>query len=175
MPGLVNEIIVKQYEQSLGDVRGIILAESAGMTVADADRLRLELYGAGVQLLVVKNRLLKIALENKGIQGLDEFCTGLTAVVVLKDDPISLAKIVKKFEKDLETFKIKQGYLDGQVLDIAEVKQLADIPPREVLLVKVLICLNTPVVSFVNVLSGVMRNTVGVINAIKEKKENEAE
>lgn len=175
MPGIVNESIVKEYEQCLGSTQGLILTDSAGMKVADVDRLRSEIYPLGGQYLVVKNRLLKIALERKGIQGLDGDCSGSTAAIVLNDEPVALAKIVKKFEKELETFKIKRGYLDGQVLDISEVKQLADIPPREVLLAQVLMCMNAPVSGFVNVLSGVLRSAVCVINAIKEKKENEAE
>lgn len=173
MPGIVNQGIMRQYVQDMDTANGFILAEFKGVTVDAADSFRSDLFQSGSRFRVVKNRLFKVILNDRDIGGLDEVCQGSTAAILLTEDPVGTAKVVKAFEKDNAVFKIKAGYLDGQVLTSADVISLASIPSREVLIAKLLMCMNGPISGFVNVLNGVMRNTVGVLNAIKEQKENE--
>jgi ribosomal protein L10 len=173
MAGFVNQGIVDQYEKDLEGSSGFILTEFKGTRVADIERFRREVFREGGQCRVVKNRLLKIALQRHSIEGIEANCSGSTVVVLLGEYPIAIAKVVKSYEEEIEFIKIKVGYLDGQVLDSARVVEFASISSREALLAKVLMCMNAPASGFVNVLGGVLRNAVGVIKAIKDKKENE--
>ena len=172
MPGVVNQGIIQQYSQDMENTSGFILAEFKGVEVADADVFRSDLFQSGSRFRVVKNRLFKVILKDHSIDGLDEICQGSTAAIMLTSDPVATAKVVKDFEKSNKIFKIKAGYLDGQILTSEDVIKLASIPSREVLIAKLLMCLNGPVSGMVNVLSGVLRNAVGVLDAIREKKEN---
>ena len=171
MPSLVNEILLKDYEHKLKDTRGFLLLENKGMKVANIEEMRSALHPLGEKLLVVKNRLLKIALKDFMQVEMSEDLSGSTIVVPISEDPIALAKLVKGFGKTIEFCDIRTGFLDGQVLSIDDIKKLADIPSREVLLAQILMCMNAPISGFATVLSGVLRNMVGVVNAIKEDKE----
>lgn len=175
MPGFVNDEIVKVYQKKLEGATGVVLTDLCGMPVATSDEVRSGFFKAEGSFFVVKNRLLKIVLKNKGFEGLDDDCKGMTGVVVLKDEPVAVAKVVRDFEKNIEQFKIKKGYLDGSLLDASDVRELAKIPSREVLLSRLLMCLNSPVSGFVTVLSGLLGKTVRVFDAIREEKEKNAE
>lgn len=175
MASLVNETIVKQYQEDLNDASGIILTQFQGVGVSDIDALRRELEGVGSRYRVFKNRLAKVAFKGTAFEGLENDLKGSTAAIVIKGDIVEASKVVKKYTKQVDALSIKSGCVEGQVLSQTEIEAIASIPPREVLIAKMLMCLNAPISGLVNVLSGVMRNTVGVINAIKEKKEKDGE
>ena len=86
-------------------------------------------------------------------------------------DPVSPAKILVDFAKDTKKTEIKGGVLDGKTIDVDGVKYLASLPSKEELLAKMMGSLNAPVTGLVMALSGVMRNLVCALNAIKEQKE----
>mgnify|MGYP000001810952 CR=1 FL=1 len=91
---------------------------------------------AGVKYGVVKNTMLRIAANEAGIEGLEPVLEKNTAIAVAPEDPVAVAKIICDFAKENKALTIKAGVLDGQVIDEAAIKALAELPPKEVLIAK---------------------------------------
>ena len=152
-----------------------VIVDYKGITVADDTKLRKELREAGCDYKVVKNTLLKLALQAAGINGLENVLEGTTAIAYSKDDYVSGAKILSNYaDKSKDVFNVKAGFVDGNVLDAKGVKELGELPPKEVLVAKALGGLNAPITGFVTVLNGTMKGLVVALNAIAEKKGAEA-
>ena len=112
-----------------------VLTEYRGLTVAQLKELRRSL-GENAQYAVVKNTLTKIAANEAGIDTLDDLFSGPTAVAFVTGDPVESAKGLRDFAKDNPNLIIKGGVLDGKALSADEIKKLADLESREVLLAK---------------------------------------
>jgi large subunit ribosomal protein L10 len=112
-----------------------VLTEYRGLTVAQMKTLRRSL-GETANYAVVKNTLTKIAAKQAGIEGLDSLLTGPSAIAFIKGDPVVGAKGLRDFAKAHPLLVIKGGYMDGNLLSVAEISQLADLESREVLLAK---------------------------------------
>lgn len=166
---------VAELAESLkGSCTGVIV-DYKGISVADDTKLRKELREAGCDYKVVKNTLLKLALHEAGIDGLENVLEGTTAIAVSKDDYVAGAKILCGFaDKNKEFFNVKAGFVDGNAVDEKGVKELAELPPKEVLVAKALGGLNAPISGFVTVLNGTLKGLVVALNAIAEKKGAEA-
>ncbi|MGX8700196.1 50S ribosomal protein L10 [Caproiciproducens sp.] len=172
-----SEKILEQKKQAVsalaeslkGACTGVIV-DYKGITVAQDTKLRKELREAGNDYMVVKNTLLRLALKDAGIDGLDHVLEGTTALAISKDDYVSSAKILAKFAETSKTFELKAGFVDGGVIDADGVKELAALPSKEVLVAKALGGLNAPITGFVTVLSGTMKGLVVALNAIAEKQ-----
>ncbi len=119
-------------EKIQGAVSGV-LVDYKGITVADDTKLRAELREAGVEYAVVKNTMLRFALEGTGFEGLYSSLEGTTALALAHaEDPMAAARILQKFaEKPNNTFALKAGFLDGDVLNTEEVVAIAKLPGRE--------------------------------------------
>ena len=139
-----------------------VLVEYKGINVADDTKLRKEMREAGDSYQVVKNTMLKRALEQAGIEGLDSLLEG------------SAPKALKKYADTSKTFKIKGGFVDGGAVDAEGVKALADLPSKEVLVATVLGGLNAPITGFVRVLNGTIQGLAIALNAIAEKQSAQA-
>ena len=101
---------------------------------------------------------------------MDNVLEGSTALAVSPTDHVAAAKILSEYAEKSKTFEIKAGYVEGKVIDAAAVSELAKMPPKEVLVAKVLGGLNAPISGFVNVLNGNIRGLVVALNAIAEKQ-----
>jgi large subunit ribosomal protein L10 len=149
----------------------LFLASYKGMTYEELSNVRNSIKSNGDDFRVVKNRLLKIALRNNNIEGLDEYLTEPTACAIVFGDPASVAKDLKKFSKDFKKFDIKGGLLENSPLTKEDVIAFADLPSREELLSKMLGSLTAPARNFVSLLANIPRSLLNVLNAIKENKE----
>ena len=166
---------VAELAESLKGACTGVIVDYKGISVADDPKLRKELREAGCEYKVVKNTLLKLALQEAGINGLENVLEGTTAIAVSKEDYVAGAKILCGFaDKSKEIFNVKAGFVDGNVVDAKGVKELAELPPKEVLVAKALGGLNAPITGFVTVLNGTMKGLVVALNAIAEKKGAEA-
>ena len=150
-----------------------VLVEYKGINVADDTKLRKEMREAGDSYQVVKNTMLKRALEQAGIEGLDSLLEGSTALA-LGEDYVSAPNALKKYADTSKTFKIKGGFVDGGAVDAEGVKALADLPSKEVLVATVLGGLNAPITGFVRVLNGTIQGLAIALNAIAEKQSAQA-
>ena len=163
---------VEELTAALSNAKAIYLADFTGMDVAKVTGLRNKLRDAEVGYQVVKNRLAKRAAAEAGISGLDEHLVGPTAIAFTNEDPIAPAKILQDFADEDDTFSIKSGFMDGQILSPNEGEVLSKMPSREELLGKVLGSVQSPIYGLAGVLNGLLRNLVGVIGAIEEKQKS---
>jgi len=166
-----KETVVEGIQEKLAASQSVVLYDYRGLTVLEVSQLRNKMREAGVEYKVLKNTMIKRAAENLNIEGIDEYLHGPTAVAFGLNDPVVPAKILSDFIKAAKKTEIKGGILAGKVVDEAGVKNLAELPSKEELLAKMLGSLNAPVQGLVMVLSGVMRNFVCALNAIREQKE----
>ena len=164
---------VAELKDLLSSSKGVILVNYAGLNVADDTELRKQMREAGIKYLVAKNTFLRIAAKEAGLEGLDAYLEHNTAVAFSPEDPVAPAKILNDFSKKHEALQLKCGALDGKVISVEEVKALAELPSREELLAK-LGSMQAPISGAVNVLQGVIRNFVYVVDAVREKKEKES-
>lgn len=168
-----KQAIVAELKEKLTGAKGAVFTTYKGLTVAQDTKLRKALREAGVEYRVVKNTLTRIAANEAGIEGLNEYLEGTTALAVSMEDAVAPAKVISDFIKEnkLESLEIKVGLLDGKVISLDEVKALADLPSREVLIARVMAGMQSPLTGFVNVLQGNIRNMVYVLEAIRKQKE----
>ena len=146
-----------------------VLVDYKGITVDADTKLRKELRAAGVKYSVVKNSLLRFASKSAGFDAMDQFLTGTTALAT-SDDLVAPAKILSTYAKKNQHFTIKAGFVEGKMISADEVKALADLPPKEMLIARVLCGFNAPISGFANVLSANLRGLAVALNAIAEKK-----
>ena len=158
-----KQIVDKLAEQMKSAHTGVVV-DYRGITVEEDTKLRKQLRESGSQYKVVKNTLLGLALKEAGID----------AVAVNADDYVAPAKILNDFAKTSKTFTIKGGFLDGKVVSLDEVKTLAGLPSKEVLLSEVVRGLDAPVTGLVTALNGVIKGLVIALNAIAEKEQKQS-
>jgi large subunit ribosomal protein L10 len=174
-----KKVIVDNLAEQISSAKAVVLTSYKGLTVAQDTELRTELRQAGVSYHVVKNTMLRLAAKKAGVEGLDEFLEGTTAFAFSTDDAVAPAKVICGFIKknkleDTEVLTVKTGLLDGKVISVDEIKALAALPSREELIAKLLGSMNAPISNTVNVLQGVIRNAVYVLDAIRAQKEKQS-
>jgi large subunit ribosomal protein L10 len=162
--------LVAELAERLKVTRAAFLADYRGLNVEKATELRRKLRAAGVDYRVVKNTLLRLAAKGTPAACLDEHLKGPTAVAMVTGDPVAPAKALVEFAKANQAFELKSGMLDGKLLRPEDVKALAELPSREVLLGRLLGTLNAPTSNFVGVLAAVPRSLVQALSAIKDQK-----
>lgn len=165
-----KEQFVQQLAEQLKNTKAIFLADYRGINVEQATELRRELTQAGVEYRVVKNNLLKLATRGTSSEALQDYCAGPTAIALSGDDPVAPAKILSKYAKTIDAFELKAGVLSGQLLSVAEIGALADLPSREELLATALRTMNAPLSNFVGTMAAIPRSLVQVLGAIGESK-----
>ncbi len=164
--------VVAELTEKVKAAQSIVLADYRGLTVEQDTELRNALRAAGVEYRVVKNTLTSFAMKENGLEGLDPFLNGPTAMAISSTDAVAPAKVLSEFSKKFEKLELKVGVVEGKVIDLDGIKALAELPSREVLIAKVLGGFNAPISGFVNVLNGNMRGLVVALNAIAEQKAN---
>lgn len=166
-----NANVLKQKQEQVADlaskiknsVAGVIV-DYRGITVADDTKLRRELREAGVHYAVIKNNILRRAIKDAGFETLVPEMVGTTAFAYSDEDPVAAAKILNNYaEESKGKFVLRAGYMDGEPLDQAGVLALAKLPGKQELLTMLCMALN-----------GNIRGLAVALDAVREKKENEA-
>lgn len=165
-----KKVIVAELSEKMKNCSSGVLVDYKGITVEQDTNLRRELRKAGVEYAVVKNTLTRFAATEAGLEGIVPVLEGTTAMAISPNDPVAAAKILYEFIKKNKKLAIKAGFVEGKVLSVSEVESLAQLPPKEVLIAKMLGSFNAPISGFVNVLNGNIRGLVVALNAIAEKK-----
>jgi large subunit ribosomal protein L10 len=111
-------------------------------------------------------------MKENGIEGIDSYLNGPTAMAVSETDPVAPAKVLSEYAKKFDKLELKVGVVEGKVIDIEGIKALAELPSREVLIARVLGGFNAPISGFVNVLNANLKGLVVALNAIAEQKAN---
>jgi large subunit ribosomal protein L10 len=167
----LKQPVVQEIKGKLEASKGAVLTDYRGLNVAEVTELRTKLREVGVEYKVVKNTLARIAANEIGIEGLDGYLEGPTAIAYGIEDAVAPAKVLSEFAKAHKNLEIKAGILEGKVIDLNGVKALADLPSREVLLAKLLGSMQSPLYGMANVLQGNLRNLVYVLDAVRKTKE----
>lgn len=144
-------------------VAGVIV-DYKGISVADDTALRKELREAGVEYTVVKNTLIKLAIKGTSLEGMSDVLDGSSALATSDSDYVAAARILNKYAEDHENFKLKAGYLDGEVIGMDKLMELATLPSRETLLSMVANVFSAPIAGFAR-----------AVQAIADKAEAPAE
>lgn len=164
---------VAAISERLDKAQSMVVVDFKGISVEEITALRAKFRQAGVDYVVLKNTLVRRALNDKGITGLDSVLEGPSAFAFGMKDAVAPAKIITEYISQLKSEKmtIKAGIVDGQVIDVKGVKALAELPPREVLISRIMGSLNAPATNLVGVLSATLRSLVYAVDAVRKQKE----
>lgn len=162
--------LIERLKAELGETQAVFVTDYKGLSVAEISQLRGGLKVVGGKYQVVKNTLLKRAVEGTPATGLEPLLQGPTAIAMALKDPVALAKVLVDFAKKNEKLVIQGGVLGVQILSFQDIRDLATMPGRGVLLARLLGCMNAPVANFVGVCAAIMRQLLYVLKAIEEKK-----
>ena len=152
-----------------------ILTSYMGTSVADLESIRKNLRPIKSRYIVVKNSILNVVLDKQKLENMKGLVDSGMGVSFSGSDIIATAKVLVNFSKGNNKFVIKGAIVDGKVMTIDEVKALASLPSREVLLAQVVGGIKSPITGFVNALGGIIRKFVYAVDAIKNKKQGTAE
>lgn len=155
--------IVKQTVDLINAAESAIVVDYRGLTVAEVTDLRKQLRDAGVQMSVIKNKILDRAVEGTDYEDLKSTFVGPTAVAFSNEDPIAPAKILKKFADDHDALEIKGGFIEKNIKTLDEINEYATMPSREDLLSMLASALQDP-----------MRKIARAVKAVADKGEDEA-
>ncbi len=147
-----------------------VLTEYRGLTVSQISQLRRSLQGVA-NYAVVKNTLTKIAAREAGVEGFDALLSGPSAIAFIKGDPVEGAKSLKDFAKDNPLLVLKAGYMDGRILDAAEIKKLADLESREVLLAKLAGAMKASMSQAASLFAAPLSQAARTVEALRVKAE----
>jgi large subunit ribosomal protein L10 len=172
---------MKTREQKQKDLEALaqqMQAATAGMlvgfkklTVAKDQELRRQLREAGARYSVVKNTLARKAAEGTPFEAAAEHFKGVTALALAEGDPVQLSKAISKFVKDNpEVFTFKVGVVQGRVVALRDVEALATLPPKEVMVSKIMFLINAQAQRLATVISAVPRNLAVVVRQVGEQK-----
>jgi large subunit ribosomal protein L10 len=169
-----KEKLVERYAEMISQSQGVIFTDYSGLTVQQIETVRNKLREIDSPYHVVKNTLLELALEQVGVQASEEILTGPVAAGFCYSELPATAKAVVDLAKEYENLEIKGGLMGSDLVALAEIKALADLPSREVLLAQVVGGFQSPISGLVNALSGIMRSFVYVLQARKEQLETQS-
>lgn len=165
-----KEVGIDSLVAGLKNAKATVFANFQGLKVSESEELRRNCRAEQVTVLATKKTLLRRALEDSGITGIDpKIYTGGVAVF-MGNDEVTAAKLVNNFAKTHDIVSLFGGVLEGKYMEANQVKALAVLPGKQELLGQLVGTLNAPVSGFVNVLAGNLRGLVSVLNNIKEAK-----
>ena len=164
---------VQEMAAKLTEAGSIVLADYRGLTVEEDTELRSKMRAEGIEYKVVKNNIIKHAIQGTDLESLGDFLVGPTSIAISNDE-VAPAKVMFKFAKDLDAFELKAGAVDGEVIDLAGIEQLAKLPSKEQLIAKMLGSMNSPITGLVTVLSANIKGLAVALNAIIEKNQTES-
>jgi large subunit ribosomal protein L10 len=166
-----KEAVVAGLGQDLAKAKAIFVTDFKGINMEALTGLRVKVREAGCEFQVAKNTLLKLAAKNTPLGQLDSLFVGNNALGSTEQDPAALAKVLTDFAKTNEKFVIKGGVLGDKVVSPAQIKSLAGLPGREVLLASFLGALSAVPAGFVRTLAAVPRKLLYALTALRDQKE----
>lgn len=171
MPNKHNQEQVELLQEKLNRAESMLVVDYSGTSVKDLTTLRGKLRAAGGEMYVTKNTLIDVAV---GKGKMAESLQGMNAVIFSYQDPVAAVKAIFEFHQETDKLKIKQGFMDGKVLSDAELESLSKLPGKNELIVMLMQLIKSPGTGLVNVLQAAPRNLVYVLQALADKKGQEA-
>jgi large subunit ribosomal protein L10 len=163
--------IISEVAEVAGRAQGLFFTDFSGLTVQEVTELRREFYKSGIEYRVVKNTLIRKALETlAGYDKVYDRLVGPTAVAFAFADPVAPAKIIQKFAEKHNKLSLKVCVLDKQVYEGTKLAELAKLPTRKELMAAILGSVQSPLAVVPNVVQAVLRDLVSVVSEIEKKK-----
>ncbi|MDR3038706.1 MAG: 50S ribosomal protein L10 [Candidatus Adiutrix sp.] len=166
-----KESVVAGLRRSFAEAQAVFVTDFKGIDMAALTGLRARVREAGCDFQVAKNTLVKLAAQDTPVSRLEALFVGNNALGHTAKDPAALAKVLSEFAKANDKFVIKGGVLGAKVLNPAQIKALAGLPGREVMLATFLGTLNAVPTGFVRVLAAVPQKLVYALAAIRDRKQ----
>jgi large subunit ribosomal protein L10 len=172
MPTDTKRQAVAELAELLRSSSAMAVADYRGLKVSDMQSVRRTLRASGVQLQIAKNRLLKIAADEADRAELKPLLDGPTALATIDGDEAAMAKALAEALRPYtrQGVSLRGGMLGNHAIDAAQLSQLATLPSRQVLLGKIAGGMAAPMTGMAGVLAANLRNLVGVLNAVADKK-----
>jgi len=172
-----KERLVAELTERLKNTQTLIVADYRGLSVTDIDKLRGELLAHGARFQVVKNTLTRRAAEEAGADALLALLEGPTAIAFLETDgdPVAVAKALSNAARDTKVLTIRGGILEGMTIGEAEIKNLATLPPADVLQAQVVGAIAGPLIMVVGLFTAPLRDLVSVLDARIKQLEEQGE
>ena len=170
MPSIKNLETVKSLTEKLDKANAIYFTDYLGLDVVSITKLRKEFVSNDIEFTIAKNALIKLAAKDAGMQGLDKFLNGPTAMALSYNDPTNPAKVIKNFLKDFDKPAVKGMILDGQVFEGEEFEKIASLPSKEQLLSKLVGMLNSPMSKLSSTLGSPVSGLLGALEQLNSKK-----
>lgn len=165
-----KKAVVAEVSEKIATAQSIVLAEYRGLEVGELTQLRAQARKSGIYLRVLKNTLVRRAVDGTPFSALSTQMVG-PLVFGISADPVAAAKVLNDFAKTNDKFVIKAGALPNQVMDANGIKALASLPSREELLAKLLGTMQAPVAQFVRTLNEVPTKFVRGLAAVRDQKQ----
>ncbi|MCF0253802.1 MAG: 50S ribosomal protein L10 [Duodenibacillus sp.] len=166
-------VVIEEMRNNVAQAGSIVIAEYRGLTVEAVTKLRAEARKQGVQLRVVKNTLVRRAVEGTPYAGLSDKFVG-PLVYAFSADPVAPAKVLCQFAKDNKQLVVKGGAMPDYVMDVAGVEALAQMPSRDELLAKLMATMNEPIAKLVRTINEVPARFVRTVAAYRDAQEKAA-
>jgi len=162
---------VEELRAELAQVSTVILSTFQGIKVEEDTRLRRAVEAAGGSYQVVKNTLAERAAQGTPAEPLLKSLAGTNSIACTSADPVALAKVLTKFAKDVPAYQFRAGVVEGRVVSVVEIQQLASLPSKDELISKIMFLLLAPAQRLASTTAAVARNLAVVVSeAVKEKK-----
>jgi large subunit ribosomal protein L10 len=170
-----KNVVVADLQQRLDGASAFYLTDFTGLSVKQITEFRSRLRKQGVEYVVVKNTLAKRALEALELSDVAEFFAGPTGLVIGRNDAVAAAKVLSDFAREhADRPAVKVGVVDRKPFDPAEVKRLADMPPREVLLAQIAGGLQAPMARLAGGMNQLMAGFARAVDQLRQQKEGAA-
>ena len=150
-----KQVVINEIKAKLDKAKSVVFVNARGLTVAQDTVLRKTLREAGVDYKVYKNSMMDFAIKDTPFSGLSEYLAGPTATAISYGDPTAAAGIISKQQKTMPNLEFKAGVVDNVVYDADGIKAIADIPPKEELLAKLLGSFKAPMAAFARLVAAV--------------------
>ena len=164
---------LEELRKVFADAKSIVLVNFHGLSVAEDTELRRKTREAATSYTVYKNTLISIVAKEAGLD-LDSVLSENTALCSSDTDAVADCKVISEFAKDHDKLVVKAGVVEGKVVSVEEVKALAALPPKEVLVAKMLGSLNAPISGLVRTLHGTIAKVVYALDAVRAEKEKQS-
>jgi len=161
---------IQKLNAEFQKAKNLFVASFQGLTVAQDSELRRSVRATGSKYKVVKNTLAQKASEKTSVAPLKDQFVGTSAVIYNETDPVTLAKALTVYAKNHPLFVFKAGLVEGRVVNLADLDQIASLPSKEELISKLMFLLNAQAQRLATALSAVSRNLAVVLNQAAEKK-----
>jgi large subunit ribosomal protein L10 len=162
--------VVDEVRERLSSSSAVLLTEYRGLKVSEIAELRRNLRTAGGDYKVYKNTLVRFAVRELGIEGVEELLVGPTALAFVEGDAAAVAKALRDYGRTNPALVLKGGVLGSKTLSADEAKALADLPSREVLLARLAGGLAAPLQQLAGLLQALPRNMAYGLQALVDQK-----